>query len=83
MSTETFTAGPDSAAAERFVNEAFAAGRTVTVNGTEVWTRFGNPAASWQNGSFSWTTRATTRRSAERNRWAKAGTTVRVTVEGA
>lgn len=81
--TETatkFTAGPESVAAERFVNEAFAAGRTVVVNGTEAWARFGNPANSWGNGSVSWTSRATTRQGASRTNWAKAGTTVTVTV---
>lgn len=80
--TRTFTVGSDSVDAEDFVNEAFAAGKTVTVNGTEVWTRWGSPSSSWGNGSFSWDTRATTRQGATRTRWAKAGTTVRVTVEG-
>lgn len=79
--TRTFRTGPESVAAEDFVNEAFAAGKTVTVNGTEVWTRFGRPASSWANGSFSWTTRARTTRGT-RQFWSKEGSEVQVTVEG-
>ena len=79
--TTTFAAGPESVAAEDFVNEAVAAGKTVTVNGVEVWTRFGAPSSSWANGSFSWNSRARSTRGSRQN-WAKAGTQVRVAVEG-
>lgn len=82
QTTTEFTAGPDSYRAERFVNDAVAEGKTVTVNGVEVWSRWGSPAASWQNGSFSWKSRARTVKGGTRDNWVKAGGTVRVTVEG-
>lgn len=81
MDTKTFTAGPESFAAERFVNEAIAEDMRVTVNGIEVWTRFGRPASCWANGSFSFNSRARTTRGTRQN-WVKEGGTINVTVEG-
>jgi hypothetical protein len=76
-----FTAGPDSVAAEDFVNEAVNAGKTVTVNGVQVVKGYGAPARSWANGSFSWDSQARTTRGTRQN-WATKGTNVRVNVEG-
>jgi hypothetical protein len=77
--TRTFTAGPDSVAAERFVNAAVWKGEKVTVNGVTVHHRFGAPSRSWGNGSFSWDSRSQST-SGTRKHWAKRGEAVRVTV---
>lgn len=79
--TTTFTAGAESITAEDFVNDAYTAGKSVTVNGVEVWHRFGVPATSWDNGSFSYSSRATTAKNGTRQNWVKAGETIRVTAE--
>lgn len=80
--TETFQNGSsfEAQAVAHAVNSAVAAGCAVTVNGSEVWSRFhGAPATVWQNGSLSFDVRGRTP-SAQGTVWVKRGQTATVTI---
>lgn len=75
--TQTHTAA-DAVTLADTLNQNYADGATVTVNGVQLWTRHGAVAFSWQNGSVSFGSRAKNGRSV-RTHWIKPGQTVTVT----
>lgn len=75
MTTKTFNIDPySSPLLADFVVDAIRTGKTVRINGIEVWTAWGLPASCRDNGKFWWDSRDGTH-------WAETGSHVTVEVE--